>query len=72
MQVNKEDLRKVKITKYDDGTGDYLKNGYFHRWAEFPYETEKGTVQNTLAIVELEDGSIRNYKSICLKFIDSF
>lgn len=72
MTTKKEDLRKVKITKHEDGSGDYITNGYFHEWAKYPQTTESGTFQDTYAIVELEDGKVRNIRANRLKFVDSF
>lgn len=72
MQTKKEDLRKIKITKYEDGSGDYVTNGYFHEWAKYPRETESGIFQDTSAIVELEDGTVRNFRANRLKFVDNF
>ncbi len=72
MATKKDDLRKVKITKFDDGSGDYITNGYFHEWAKYPQNTENGTFQDTYAIIELEDGKVRNIRTNRLKFVDKF
>jgi hypothetical protein len=72
MTTKKEDLRKVKITKYEDGYGDYVSNGYFHEWAKYPFTSESGTFQDTYAIVEMEDGTVKNLRANRLKFVDNF
>lgn len=72
MPTKKEDLRKVKITKYDDGTGEHVTNAYFHTWASYPIYTDSGALQDSLAIVELEDGIVQNVRANRLKFVDTF
>jgi hypothetical protein len=73
MQTKKVDLRKVKISKYEDGSGSHDTNAFFHEWGLFPYHAESGTFQVTYAIVELEEsGDIKNYESNRLKFVDAF
>lgn len=71
--IRKEDLRKVKISKYDDGSGDHVTNGYFHEWAKYPADTESGYFQDTYALVELEeDGVVKNIRANRLKFVERF
>ena len=70
--MRKEDLRKVKISQYTDGSGDYVTNGYFHEWAKYPHTSESGTVQDTYAIIEMEDGTVQNIIPIRLKFVVNF
>ncbi len=72
--MKKEDLRKVKISKHHDGSGDHVTNGYFHEWATYPYISDSGTVvPETYAIIEIEkDGLVRNIQPNRLKFVDDF
>ena len=72
MPVRKEDLRKVKISKFPDGSGDHNTNGYFHEWGKFSEDGGNGLFQITLGIVELEEGIVKNYPSHRLKFVDNF
>ena len=72
MATKKADLRKVKITKYDDGSGDYVTNGYFHQWVVQDSFTESGLKSNAYGLVELEDGKVRHYEPNRLKFVDTF
>ena len=72
MTTKKQDLRKVKITRFDDGSGDHVINAYFHTWASYPKITDSVALQDTLAIVELEDGQVQNIRAMRLKFVDTF
>lgn len=72
MANNREDLRKVKISKYDDGSGDHITNGYFHEWQVQDEYSESGIKRNSYAIVEHEDGKVKTYPPYRVKFVDSF
>jgi hypothetical protein len=70
--MKKEELRKVKITQYDDGSGDYVTNGYFHKWIEERREGDTGIVCENYGLIELEDGIIKGFRPFRIKFVDSF
>lgn len=65
-------MRKVKISEYEDGSGNYTTNGYFHDWGKFAHVSDNGVFQVTLAIVELENGEIKIYNPNRLKFVNAF
>lgn len=70
---NKDELRKVKITQYDDGSGGYTINGYFHEFGTKAYlQDNGGSFPFTYAIIELEDGIVEAVRPSRLKFVDSF
>lgn len=73
MPVRKEDLRKVKITEYEDGSGGYSINGYFHEFGKYSHLTDKDEVfHNTLAIVELENGQLEKLDVSRIMFVERF
>jgi hypothetical protein len=72
MLIKKEDLRKVKISEYPDGSGDHITKGYFHEWAKYPYSENGSLVQDTAALIELENGKIGFYHPNRIIFIDKF
>lgn len=72
MNLKKEELRKVKIAKHSDGSGGYIINAYFHQFAQYPLFTDNGTFQNTSAIVELEDGTVKSIQPSNVKFVEEF
>ena len=67
----RENLRKVKLTKFDDGSGDHVIDGYFHRWGDRPTLKEDGdSYPTTYGIVELEDGTVKEIRAHRIKFVD--
>ena len=72
VNMKNEELRKVKITKYEDGSGDHVTNGYFHKWIEETHEGESGLVKENYALIELEDGQVRGIRPFRIKFVESF
>jgi len=74
MIIKKEDLRKVKISKYDDGSGEHITNGYFHKWIEESEFSGQGELLNrNFGLVELADnGVISTFFPTRLKFVDNF
>ncbi|RLC30410.1 hypothetical protein DRH13_04360 [Candidatus Woesebacteria bacterium] len=61
--------RKVKIFKWDCGKKVKDSVGIFHQWGSDFEEWEKGTVIFSTAIVEMEDGTIRNVHCEMIQFI---
>ncbi len=57
------------------GTGmveyDYTQNGIFHQWGCSFQEFESGPANFTVALVEIEDGSIVEIEPCRIKFIQS-
>jgi hypothetical protein len=74
MTTKKEDLRKVKISKYDDGSGEHITNGYFHKWIEESEFSGEGQLLNrNFGLVELADsGDVKAIFPTRLKFVDNF
>ena len=70
--MKKEELRKVKISKYDNGSGDHITNGYFHKWIEESYVGEAGLMNENYALIEMEDGKIKGIKPYRIKFVENF
>lgn len=70
----RSELRKVKLTQFDDGSGPHNINAYFHQWGTIPYPTDDGKDFGiTVGIVELETGEARTVKPVKrIKFVDSF
>jgi len=70
---NRDELRKVKITKFEDGSGGHVVNGYFHQFGTNAYLLDNGSAFGvTYAIIELEDGRVGEIKPFRVKFVDSF
>lgn len=66
-------MRKVKYTKFDDGSGEHVNNAYFHQFGTFPYLTDDGGAFGaTRAIVEQEDGKIIVINVNRLRFVENF
>lgn len=71
--MNRDNLRKVKYTKFPDGSGAHEHNAYFHRFGDFPYPTDDGRDFGvTKAIVEQEDGKVIVIDVKRLKFVEDF
>ena len=70
--MNREKLRKVKISRHEDGSGDFITNGYFHEWGKYPFVCDNGTIQITTAIIELENGQVKHFDANRLKFVEEF
>jgi len=72
--AKKDELRKIKITKFPDGSGGYIIDAYFHQWGTTNYQTEDGKdFPYTIGIIErAEDGRIEEVKPEIIKFVDSF
>lgn len=60
--------------KAKDGTGcwesDFTNAGIFHQWASQYEEFENGAVNFTVALVECEDGTIKEVLPSNLKFTE--
>lgn len=50
---------------------DYLGQGLFHQWASSYEEFENGAGNYTVALVELEDGTIKEVLPSNIKFIQN-
>lgn len=72
LDMQRRDLRKVKLSKYPDGSGEFVDNGYFHKWAEVAYETNDKTFPVTVALIEMEDGKMKTFPAHRLRFVSSF
>lgn len=72
MTIKKEDLRKVKVSKYDDGSGEHNINGYFHEWGLTIVYLDSKELQATCGIIELESGEVKMYSPKRLKFVEQF
>jgi hypothetical protein len=70
--MEKNTLRKVKISKFDDGSGEYVTNGYFHTYGNRALATDDSTIAVMVAYVELESGEVKMYTPNRLKFVESF
>ena len=46
------------------------KRAIFHRWVDTSYPKDKGFIQQTLAIVEFEDGSVQQAQPKKVRFAD--
>lgn len=66
MSVKKADLRKVLIM---DGSGAFTIKGYFHEWGIAINSTEPPSLNETKAIIELEDGTINFHEHRQIKFL---
>jgi hypothetical protein len=61
--------RKASITKHKDGSGGHTINVIFHRFGDSPMPQDDGTdVSRTIAVVELEDGTIMEVDPKRVKF----
>lgn len=62
------------LSKKIDGTGcmekDFTHRGLFHQWGINYEESDKGFGQYTVALVQVEDGTIEQVQSSDIKFID--
>jgi hypothetical protein len=66
-------LRKLKISKYPDGSGSFDINGYFHEWGNVSdFSEQNGKFPIKKGIVELEDGKIGVYDPWVIKFVEEF
>lgn len=64
-----ENLRKAKITKHQDGSGEFATPVLFHKWGDKPLPLDNGLyVPNTVGIVELADGTIKEVYPNNIKF----
>ena len=72
MNMKKEELRKVKISKYEDGSGEHVTNGYFHKWIEETHDGDSGLIKENFALIEMEDGLIKGIKPYRIKFVENF
>ena len=69
----KTNLRKVKVSIHNDGSGSFNINGYFHEWGNTPvFSEQNGLFPKKVAIVELEDGFVNTYEPVRIKFVDEF
>jgi len=67
------ELRKVKVTKNADGSGEFTINGYFHKWGDFVTYEDNQAFSQTAAVVELlEEGTVKAYPLNRIKFVESF
>lgn len=66
-------LRKAKLTKFEDGSGDYTINCWFHQWGTTPIHTDNGgTITQTCGIIELEDGTVQKVQPNRIRFVNQF
>jgi hypothetical protein len=64
-----ETPRKAKLTTHEDGSGAYTIEVIFHKWGDRPIPQDNGTdVPNTVAIVELQDGTIKEVHPKRIRF----
>lgn len=70
--MKKEELRLVKISKRDDGSGDHITNGYIHKWIEETYVISTGLMKDYYALIEMEDGQVKFIRPYRIKFVDNF
>jgi len=65
-------LRKVKFRRYANGRlqDDFISDGLFHKWGSNYEEFEFGPGNYTVAIIELEDGTIEEVQPHLIKFCD--
>lgn len=62
-------LRKVYLTKFEDGTGPYDIQGLFHTWGTKAIYGERGeTLQISVGIVELDNGNVVLVEPSRIKF----
>ena len=59
--------RRYIENKYHDFKFDL---GYFHQWGVESTEFEQGAVTDTMAIVELPDGTIITTSPNCIQFLE--
>jgi hypothetical protein len=65
------EMRKVIANYYDFREKRYIPClGVFHQWGECPLETDKATVPETFAILELENGQVVMARPTDIIFID--
>jgi hypothetical protein len=70
--MKKEELRKVKISKHEDGSGEHITNGYFHKWIEETHVGDSGLINENFALIEMEDGLIKGIRPYRIKFVENF
>ena len=64
-------MRNAKLTKFDDGSGEYTINVKFHEWGTLPYHNDNETSFGiTAGIVEFENGEIMMVSPKRIKFED--
>lgn len=69
--MKKEDLRKVKISKHSDGSGEKIRDGLFHEWTEIGWiGDDNRTVAVKHGLIELQDGTMKVVLPACIKFED--
>lgn len=74
MPTKKEDLRKVDVPQFPSrgttGMGQ-VYTGLFHEWAKIPLPLDNGSyIEETVGIVEFEDGTIKTYPPTNIHFKD--
>jgi|GEM_PF-3137990 len=70
--MKKEELRKVKISKYEDGSGEHVTNGYFHKWINETHVGDSGLINENYALIEMEIGVVRAIRPYRIKFVENF
>lgn len=61
--MNKKNLRPVEVLD-----GDEVKRGYFHRYSVY----QKNYTMFTYALIELENGQLKNFDPELVQFTDRF
>lgn len=73
MTIKKEELRKIRINEYYDGSGKYLVKAYFHCWALVPQNiADGGVIAQTVAIIEGINGIVEKINPERIQFVDDF
>lgn len=67
----RDELRKVMLSKYEDGSGDFNIPGYFHSIGTVIGHSNNDTYPLSVAIVELEDGKLVTVKIQRVQFVDN-
>lgn len=63
------ELRKAKLSRHSDGSGEYVIEVTFHQFGDSPIPLDNGLyVPNTIAIVEHLDGRLEKVSIKRIKF----
>ncbi len=61
------------MKEYPDGSGGYTQNGYFHGFGTRAHLADDGRdIPVTYAIIELEDGRVKQVEPTIIIFVDDF